>query len=93
MAMYVVEGLAVVGLWSRGRRGRERRRFSVWLLWLVAAMGMISLGLVVVNVGALYRLRYVFLILLIILASEGAAQTLDLCKRKRSDGSELVTDV
>ena len=93
MAMYVVEGLAVVGLWSKGRHGRGRRTFSVWLLWLVAAMGMILLGLVVVNVGALYRLRYVFLILLIILASEGAAQTLDLYKRKRSDGSQLVTDV
>jgi hypothetical protein len=93
MAIYVVEGLAVVGLWSQGRRGRGRRRFSVWLLWLVAAMGMISLGLVVVNVGALYRLRYVFLILLIILASEGAVQILDLRKRKRSDGSHLVTDV
>ncbi len=59
MATYVVEALAMIGLW-RGSRGR--RRFSVWFLWLVATMGMISLGLVVVNVGALYRLRYVFLI-------------------------------
>jgi hypothetical protein len=93
MAMYAVEGLVVVGLWSGSRKGRGRRRFSVWLLWLVAAMGMISLGLVVVNVGALYRLRYLFLILLIILASEGAAQTLGLYKRKRSEGSRLTADV
>ena len=90
MAMYVVEGLAIVGLWS-GLRGQ--RRFSVWLLWLVAAMGMISLGLVVVNVGTLFRLRYVFLILLIILATEGTAHTFDWYKKKRSHGRGLVANV
>jgi len=72
--MYVVEVLAIVALW----RGRAwRRKVSVWFLWLVAAMGMISLGLVVVNGGALYRLRYVFWILLIILATGEAAQILN----------------
>jgi hypothetical protein len=81
MAMLVVEGIALIGLW------RERRRFAVWWLGLVAAMGMISLGLVVVNVGALYRLRYVFLILAIILAAEGAAQTLDWRKKRRVVGN------
>lgn len=90
MAMYVVEGLAVVGLW---RGSRRRRRLSVWFLWLVAAMGMISLGLVVVNIGALYRMRYLFLILLIILAAEGAAQSIDWCKKKRSPGSWPATKV
>jgi len=92
MAMYVVEGLAIVGLWGKGRKRRGRQGFSVWFLALVAAMGLISLGLVVVNVGALYRLRYVFLVLLILLAAEGAAQTLDWCRKKRSDGSRLVAD-
>jgi hypothetical protein len=70
LTMYVVEGFAVVGLW---RGGRTRRRLSVWFLGLVAAMGMTSLGLVVLNIGALYRLRYAFVILLIVLASPGAA--------------------
>jgi hypothetical protein len=86
MAMYVVEGLAIVGLWGKGR---GRQGFSVWFLALVAALGLISLGLVVVNVGALYRLRYIFLVLLIILAAAGAVQTLDWCRKKRSDGSRL----
>jgi hypothetical protein len=80
MAMYVIEGLAVVGVWS----GIGRRRFSVWFLGLVAAMGMITLGLVVVNVGTLYRLRYVFLILIIILASGGAANTLEWFRKRRA---------
>jgi len=76
LAMYAVEGLAFLGLWL------GRRRLSVWLLFSVAATGMIALGLVVVNVGALYRLRYVFLILLIILAAEGAAHILDRLSKK-----------
>jgi hypothetical protein len=86
MAMYVVEGLALVGLLS----SRGSRRFSVWLLWLVAAVGLTSLGLVVVNVGTLYRLRYIFLILLIILAAEGAAHTFGWDKKKRSDASKCL---
>ncbi len=64
LAMYVIEALACLTLW------RRRRQLSVWLLCLVAAMGMLGLGLVVVNIGTLYRLRYPFLILLIIVASE-----------------------
>jgi hypothetical protein len=63
LTTYLVEALALFGLWM------GRRRFSVWLLWLVSAMGLTSLGLVVLNVGALYRLRYIFLILLIIVAT------------------------
>jgi hypothetical protein len=88
LAMYVVEGLAIIGLGSNARKDRvtRGRDFSVWLLALVAALGMISLGLVVINVGTLYRLRYAFLILLIILASGGAVQTLDWYSKKRSGG-------
>lgn len=50
---------------------RERRNGKVWLLFLVAAIGMVALGLVVVNAGALFRIRYVFWMLLIVLAVEG----------------------
>jgi hypothetical protein len=34
-------------------------------------VGLIGLGLVVVNVGALYRIRYVFWIMMITLAAQG----------------------
>jgi hypothetical protein len=66
VVIYLIEGLALVGLWS------GRRRVSIWFLFLVSAMGLTSLGLVVLNIGALYRLRYVFIILLIVLATQGA---------------------
>lgn len=49
---------------------RNRRRSEMWLLFLVATTGTIALGLVVVNAGALYRLRYVFWIMFIIMAAE-----------------------
>ena len=78
LAMYAVEGLALLGVW------RGRRQLSVWLLLSVAATGVTALGLVAVNVGALYRLRYVFLMFLIIPAAEGAAHILErLSKRPR----------
>jgi hypothetical protein len=76
VVMYAVEALALIGLW------RGRRRLSAWFLWSVAAVGMIALGLVVINVGTLYRLRYMFLMLLIILAAEGAAYILDQLSKK-----------
>jgi len=61
--MYGIECFAVLGLW------RGRRLLSVWFLFLLTMMGMLALGLVVVNIGTLYRLRYPFLILLMILAA------------------------
>jgi hypothetical protein len=82
LAMYAVEGLAIVGLW------RGRRRFSVWLLVSIAAMGVIALGLVVVNVGALYRLRYVFLIPIIIVAAKGVTDLFDWFTKEPSANTE-----
>jgi len=70
LLMYLVEALALCGLWG------GRRRLSVWLLFLLSAVGMFALGLVVTNVGALYRIRYLFLILLLVLAAEGGARLL-----------------
>lgn len=65
LLMYVIEVFAVVGLWL------GRRKLAVWLLFSIAITGTVALGLVVVNVGTLYRLRYVFLIMLIVLAAGG----------------------
>jgi 4-amino-4-deoxy-L-arabinose transferase-like glycosyltransferase len=64
LAMYFLYAAAGVCFW------RHRRELPVWLLSLVAALGTIALGLVVVNAGALYRLRYVFWILFIVMAAE-----------------------
>jgi len=78
LALYLIEALALVGLWS------GRRLVGVWFLWLVSAMGLISLALVVVNVGALSRLRYVFAILLIILASDGGRRLFESLQKRKT---------
>lgn len=59
-----------LGLW------RGRRRLPTWLLLAIAAVGVTALAMVVINVGALYRMRYVFWMLLIILGVGGASQVI-----------------
>ncbi len=68
--MYAISFAALYGVW------RKRRSLIVWLLLLVAATGLTALGLVVVNIAALYRMRYVFWMLLIILGANGLVQYL-----------------
>ncbi|HEV2706828.1 MAG TPA: hypothetical protein VGV59_12945 [Pyrinomonadaceae bacterium] len=70
LLMYFVELLAFVCLWHR------RRQMTVWLLVLVSLIGATALGLVVVNVGALYRQRYLFWILLIVVGAGTVARML-----------------
>ena len=64
LAMYFLYVAAAVCVW------RERRNRMMWLLFLVATIGMLALGLVVVNAGALFRLRYVCWILMIVIAAD-----------------------
>ena len=66
LSMYLIEVLMIFGLWS------GRRHLPVWLLFLTAAIGVVALGMVVANIGTLYRMRYAFWILLIIIGMEGA---------------------
>jgi len=65
LVMYVFYIFAAIAIWN------ERGRLSMWLILLVAVSGMISLGLAVINLGALFRLRYCFWILMIIIAAHG----------------------
>jgi hypothetical protein len=65
LVWYFLYVLVVICLW------RERRRLAVWLPATVAIVSSTALGLVVINAGALYRLRYAFLIMLTALAAKG----------------------
>jgi hypothetical protein len=76
--LYIIELMALIGLWHK------RHQLAAWLLCVIPIMGMMALGLVVTNVGALYRMRFVFVMLLVILGSEGIRQTLRLISSKRS---------
>lgn len=74
LAMYLLYFPALLCLW------RERSKLNVWLLFLVSFVGILSLGLVVVNVGALFRLRYLFWILIIVLAAGGLVKSRRIAK-------------
>jgi len=65
LAMYFLYVAVAFCVW------RERRNRKVWLVFLVATAGMVALGMVVVNAGALYRIRYVFWMMMIVLAAAG----------------------
>ena len=62
---YVIELLALFGLWS------QRKHLSAWLLLFIIGLGALALGLVVNNMGAMYRLRYPFWVLMVILGAGG----------------------
>ncbi|MFN2532682.1 MAG: hypothetical protein ABR555_15430, partial [Pyrinomonadaceae bacterium] len=64
-AIYLLYIAVAVCVW------RERRRLAMWLLVGVAIAGVIELGLTVVNAGVLYRIRFVFLMMLFVLAGRG----------------------
>jgi hypothetical protein len=83
---YMIECLALFGLWSR------RKHLAAWLLFLVAALGAMSLGLVVTNIGALYRLRYPFWALLVVLGAGGAANLLHRKSVSASSGSRPAAE-
>jgi hypothetical protein len=65
LVMYLVQLLALVAIL------RPPRRLASWLLLAVTAFGVTGLGLVVPNVGALYRFRYTFWVLLLVLGAKG----------------------
>jgi hypothetical protein len=66
--IYLIELLAAFAIW------RNRRSLRPWLLLMIILMGAAALGLVVANVGALYRMRFGFWLLLIVLGAEGIRQ-------------------
>jgi hypothetical protein len=63
---YFLVALAIVGLWH------NRRNMAAWLLGGTAIAGITALGLIVLNIGSLYRFRYPFLMLIVMLAASGA---------------------
>jgi ABC-type multidrug transport system fused ATPase/permease subunit len=62
---YVIESMALVGLWW------QRKNLAAWLLAIAIGLGAVALGLVVNNMGAMYRLRYPFWVLMVVLGAGG----------------------
>ena len=82
--MYVGLLLAAFGVW------KERRNPAVLLVSFFVFCGITLLGLVVVNIGALYRQRYIFWFLLIILAVQGFVRLRERPPWSRRAGQERL---
>jgi hypothetical protein len=65
LVMYLFYIPAAVCVW------KQRGNLRMWLVLLFALTSMIGLGFVVANAGALFRLRYVFWMMMIPLAVKG----------------------
>ncbi|HEV2707315.1 MAG TPA: hypothetical protein VGV59_15450, partial [Pyrinomonadaceae bacterium] len=88
--IYVFELLALVGVF------RPPRRLAAWLLLSMSVFGVTLLGLVVPNVGALYRFRYTFWVLLIILGVKGLEALVRSARRRlgaRRHGGRVAASV
>lgn len=72
--IYLLSAFALAGVW------RFRRSVQTWYLLAVVLIGAAALGLVVVNLGALYRLRYFFWIVLIILSASYLPRSVSLSR-------------
>jgi len=75
---YMIEALACVFIW------RRRRHLDSWLLFLTTTIGVLALGMVVANLGTLYRMRYPFWILMVIMAAGTLTSRRGYLSRKRT---------
>jgi putative peptidoglycan lipid II flippase len=80
---YLIELLCVVGFWQR------RQQFAVWLLLPTAVLGAGAVALVVVNVGSIYRLRYSFWMLLVVLGSGGLVRVFSKASKEKRAQPQL----
>src|SRR5947209_2181156 len=64
LIMYLFIALAALTVW------RRRAQLSVWMLSVIILVGATALGYVVVNISTLYRMRYAFWMLVIILGTD-----------------------
>jgi len=81
LLIYFMELLCVVGVWQR------RHLFASWLLLFTAVIGCAAVALVMVNLGTIYRLRYSFWMLIVVLGAGVLVRLFS--KASRSEKTEL----
>lgn len=76
--IYLIEILAMITVRLR------RKQLSVWFLLGVSAGAFTAMGLTIANVSIIYRLRYAFMMLMIILGLDGARRLISLLKSSKT---------
>jgi hypothetical protein len=62
---------------------------AIWLLFSIPAIGCVALGFVVVNISTLYRMRYAYFIIIIILGIKGLFYLAPINSYRRTAPDEL----
>src|SRR4029077_5741918 len=81
LLIYFMELLCVAGVWQR------RRVFSPCLLLFPAVLGGGAIAMVMVNVGTIYRLRYSFWMLIVVLGSGALVRLLS--KESKTEKAQI----
>jgi hypothetical protein len=68
IVLYIIVALALLCAFS------QRRCWAVWLLLATVLVGVTGLGFVVINMSTIYRMRYGFVMLLIVLGAQGLSE-------------------
>ena len=76
LVMYVLYVPMTFCLW------KERRRLNMWMIFLTTCVALLALGLVVANAGALYRFRYLFWMMLMVIGVKGILEAVARLSRR-----------
>lgn len=87
LLIYFMEILCVVGVWQ------QRRVFATWLLLFTAVLGSGAVAMVIVNVGTIYRLRYSFWMLIVVLGSGALVHLLSKVNQRRRGSVDTPTGI
>jgi hypothetical protein len=78
LVTYFIELLAIACLWMK------RKCLITWFLFLILTIGVVGLSLILVNIGTLYRQRYPFWVLLVVLGAGGAVKMISYVSSRRA---------
>ncbi len=84
LLMYLLQGLAAFTVWH------WRKNLTVWFLASVVCVGVTLQAIVIANLGALFRMRYVFWMLIIVLGVQGGLMLLAARKAKLKENAETA---
>jgi hypothetical protein len=83
--MYLNFPLMLFGLW------KARRKWGAWQLIIISLTTLTVLGMIVTNIGALYRMRFAYWMLLVIVGANGILHLREVLRYKDASRSSVNT--
>ncbi|HEX8174962.1 MAG TPA: hypothetical protein VF543_07570 [Pyrinomonadaceae bacterium] len=76
--------LMIFGLW------KARRRWGAWVLIMISSAALSVLAMIVTNIGALYRMRFAYWMLLVIIGANGMIHLREEIMKRRESARAVV---